>query len=147
MIASLAGVADYLDALAEHHLSDPPNDPHARTVAVFDVIAQHEATLAQRIVDFLKTKRNVRLIGPANSDADKRVATFSFTVDTHKSSEIPPLTTADWVALSSGHFYAKRLVKAVGITNADDGVVRASLAHYTSKNDVDKLISILDRIL
>ena len=71
MIASLAGIADYLDALAEHHLSNPPDDSHARTVAVFDMIAQHEAALAQRIVDFLKTKPNVRLIGPESSDADK----------------------------------------------------------------------------
>ena len=68
-------------------------------------------------------------------------------MDTCNSAEILPLTTADGVGLSSGHFYAKRLVEAVGITNADDSVVRASLAHYTSENDMEKLISVLDRVL
>ena len=147
MIASLAGIADYLDSLAEHHPNNPPNNPHARAAAVFNLIAQHEAALAQKIVNFLKTKRNVRLIGPATGAADQRVATFSFTVNNRKSAEIPLLTAAEWVGLSSGHFYAKRLVEAVGITDADDGVVRASLAHYTSEDNVEKLISVLDRIL
>ena len=51
MIASLAGITDYLDSLAEHHLTNPPNDPHARATAMFTVIAQHEAALKQKIVD------------------------------------------------------------------------------------------------
>ena len=33
MIASLAGITDYLDVLAEHHLSNPPDDPRARAAA------------------------------------------------------------------------------------------------------------------
>ena len=147
MIASLAGITDYLDVLAEHHLSTPPDDPRERAAAVFDMIAQHEATLAHKIIEFLNTKRNVRLIGPTTGAADQRVATFSFTVDKQKSAEIPPLAAAEWVGLSNGHFYAKRFLEAVGITDADDGVVRASLAHYTSEDDVEKLISVLDRVL
>ena len=111
------------------------------------MIAQHEATLAHKIVEFLNTKRNVRLIGPTTGAADQRVATFSFTVEKQKSAEIPPLAAAEWVGLANGHFYAKRFLEAVGITDADDGVVRASLAHYTSEDDVDKLISVLDRVL
>ena len=147
MIASLAGIADYIDAMAEHHLPSPPNDPHGRTAAVFDIMADHETQLAKKFLDFLDSKSSVRLIGPTHADKDRRVATFSFTADSHKAAEIPPLTAAEWVGLSNGHFYAKRLIEAVGISNADDGVVRASMAHYTSEEDVDKLIGALDRIL
>lgn len=147
MIASLAGIADYLDALAEHHLPSPPNDPRARAAAVFDVIADHETRLAARFLDFLNAKPGIRLIGPASADKRRRVATFSFTVDNRKAGELPPLTAAEWIGLSNGHFYAKRLVEAVGVTDADDGVVRASMAHYTSAEDVDKLIGVLDRVL
>ena len=147
MIASLTGIADYIDALAEYHLSNPPNNLHERAIAVFEMIAQHEAILAQKIVDFLTTKRNVRLIGPATGVADHRVATFSFTMNKQKSAKIPPLTANECVGLSNGHFYARRLIEALGISDANDGVVRASLAHYTSEDDVEKLISVLDRIL
>jgi len=147
MIASLAGIADYLDALAEHHLDEPPNDPQARAAAVFDLFADHEAALAKKFLEFLGTKSGVRLIGPASADKADRVATFSFTTDKHPASAVPPLTAAEWVGLSNGHFYAKRLIEAVGIADPDDGVVRASMAHYTTDADVDKLIGVLDRVL
>lgn len=147
MIASLTGIADYIDALAEHHLDSPPNDPHARTAAVFDLFADHEARLAARVADFLASKPSVRLIGPATGAKAKRVATFSFTTDKHSAAAVPPLTAAEWVGLSNGHFYAKRLIEAIGIADADDGVVRASMAHYTSDEDVDRLIKALDPVL
>jgi len=147
MIASLSGIADYIDALAEHHITEPPNDPHARAKAVFRLIANREEELAIRFVDFLKSKPGVRIIGPATGSQTTRVATFSFTTDKHASAAIPPLTVADWVGLSSGHFYAKRLIEAVGIEDADDGVVRASMAHYTTDADLDRLIEVLDRLL
>ena len=38
MIASLAGITEYLDALAEHYLSNPANDPQTRIAAVFDIM-------------------------------------------------------------------------------------------------------------
>jgi len=147
MIASLAGIADYMDALAEHHLETPPNNPLAQTKALFRLIANHEETLAIKFVNFLKSKPGVRIIGPDVGSQTARVATFSFTTDKHPSAAIPPLAMADWVGLSNGHFYAKRLIEAVGIDNADDGVVRASMAHYTTTEDVDKLIGVLDRVL
>ena len=114
---------------------------------MFELIAQHEAILAQKIVDFLTTKRNVHLIGPATGAADHRVATFSFRMNNQKSLKIPPLTANEYVGLSNGHFYARRLMEALRISDANDGVVRASLAHFTSEDDVEKLISVLDRIL
>ncbi|MEK9724852.1 MAG: aminotransferase class V-fold PLP-dependent enzyme, partial [Rhodospirillaceae bacterium] len=147
MITSLAGIADYIDAVADHHLKSPPNDPWARAGAVFDIFARHEERLATKLVDFLSTKAGVRLIGPATGDRKRRVATFSFTVEGRASAAVPPLAVAGKIGLSNGHFYAKRLVEAVGVADGEDGVVRASLAHYTSPRDVDRLIEVLDAAL
>ena len=38
-----------------------------------------------------------------------------------------------------GNFYAYRLIKALGI-DPEDGAVRVSFVHYTSKDEVDRLI-------
>jgi selenocysteine lyase/cysteine desulfurase len=38
----------------------------------------------------------------------------------------------------AGHFYSKRLLEAMGI-DAEEGVLRFSLVHYTSAQDVTKL--------
>jgi selenocysteine lyase/cysteine desulfurase len=53
----------------------------------------------------------------------------------------------DEVAISSGHFYAKRLVESLRIKDTEDGVVRCSMAHYNTIEEVDKLIHSLDRVL
>jgi selenocysteine lyase/cysteine desulfurase len=46
----------------------------------------------------------------------------------------------------AGHFYAYRLVEALGI-DTEDGVVRASFVHYTSPEEVSRLIEALDELL
>jgi selenocysteine lyase/cysteine desulfurase len=44
------------------------------------------------------------------------------------------------------HFYAYRLVKAMGI-DPDHGVLRVSFVHYTTRDEVDRLIRALDAVL
>ena len=45
-----------------------------------------------------------------------------------------------------GDFYAVRPIEAMGI-DRDKGVVRMSATHYTSADDVARLIAALDRVL
>ncbi len=147
MIASLCGIADYFEALASHHLPEKPNSLHDRVKAVCDLAARHEEGLARRFIDFAATKPALRLIGPQSGEHDVRVPTFSFVVEGRRSSDICNALLADKVGLSNGHFYARRLIEAVGISDSEDGVIRASMAHYTSADDVERLIAGLDRIL
>jgi selenocysteine lyase/cysteine desulfurase len=50
------------------------------------------------------------------------------------------------IGVGVGNFYAYRVLKALGI-DADDGAVRLSFVHYTSKDEVDRLIGELERCL
>jgi len=143
--AASVGVADYFEALAAHHLDAPPNTFKGRVDAVFELIARHEEALAAPLVDFLASKKGVRLLGPGTADAGARAPTFSFTVAGRASASIPPLVEPARVAIRGGNFYARRLVEALGIADADDGVVRASLAHYNTADEVARLIEALDR--
>ena len=43
--------------------------------------------------------------------------------------------------------HSKRLVEALGIADAGDGVVRVSMVHYNTLDEVDRLIAALDRVL
>lgn len=147
MIASLVGVADYFEALATHHLPERPNSLHDRVKAVYELAARHEEGLAKRFVDFASSKKKLRLIGPKTGNHDERVPTFSFVVEGLRSGEISERLLAYKLSLSNGNFYAKRLIEAVGIKDSEDGVVRVSMAHYTSAEDVDRLIAGLDAVL
>jgi selenocysteine lyase/cysteine desulfurase len=50
------------------------------------------------------------------------------------------------LGVGSGNFYAYRLLQALGI-DTDDGVVRASFVHYTSEEEVGRLIGALRTLL
>ena len=45
-----------------------------------------------------------------------------------------------------GHFYAARLIEALGI-DLEDGVARLSFVHYTSEEDIAQLIDALKKVL
>ena len=47
---------------------------------------------------------------------------------------------------SGGHFYGVRCLDAQGV-NAEHGALRVSFVHYTSPDEVTKLIAALDEVL
>jgi len=141
--SALVGIADYFEALAAHHLSEPANTFKARADAVFELISTHEDKLAVRFNDFLTSKTEVRLLGSGGA----RTPTFSFTVSGRLSSEIPPLLEASNIAIGCGRFYANRLVDVLGVKNPEDGVLRVSFAHYNTMDEVERLIAALDGVL
>ncbi len=150
--SALAGIADYFEALADHHLKQPPNTFKARADRVFGLMAAQEETLAARFLDFLGSKPGVRLLGPARADAAIRTPTFSFTVEGRAAAEIPPLLEPHKIAIGQGNFYAPRLLEALGVTgngdeDGDGGVLRVSMAHYNTMDEVDRLIAALDEVL
>jgi cysteine desulfurase family protein (TIGR01976 family) len=147
MIASLAGIDDYFEALAGHHLGVPANDALSRQKRLFEMVAEHEAKLAARFLDFVNSRNDIHLLGPAEASRNARVATFSFTVRGRRSAEIPPRTAKHRVGVSNGHFYAKRLIEALGVEDPDDGVVRASIAQYNTLDEVDRLIEALEKAI
>ena len=48
--------------------------------------------------------------------------------------------------MRAGNFYAWRCLEALGI-DTEDGVVRASMVHYNTVADVDRLIAGLKAVL
>ncbi|MBT3306360.1 MAG: aminotransferase class V-fold PLP-dependent enzyme, partial [Alphaproteobacteria bacterium] len=113
--------------------------------AMFAMITAHEETLAARFVEFLTSKSNVRLLGPKTGEAQVRTPTFSFTVQGQPSAEIATRMAPSGVAIGQGNFYAPRLLQALGIT--EGSVLRASMVHYNTVEEVDRLIAALDEVV
>ena len=78
--------------------------------------------------------------------ATARAPTVAFTAKGHRPTELASRLAESGLGVGAGHFYAYHLVKALGI-DTDEGVLRASFVHYTSKDEVDRLIAALDRLL
>lgn len=142
-IAAVNGVMDYMDAVADHH-GARGKPVTARAGAVRELFRGHETALLQPLLDFLAKHPKVRLIG--RTRAAERAPTVSFTVAGRSSADVAARLAEAKLGVGVGNFYAYRLIKSLGI-DTEDGAVRASFVHYTSKEEVDRLMRELDRCL
>jgi cysteine desulfurase family protein (TIGR01976 family) len=142
-IATVNGVMDYLHAVADRHGSGDKPVQH-RAAAVRTCFRDHETALLQPLLDFLSHHPKVRLIGRGRTT--ERAPTVAFTVKGRRSAELAERLAEAKLGVGVGNFYAYRLLKALGI-DTDDGAVRASFVHYTSKDEIDRLIRALDSLL
>jgi selenocysteine lyase/cysteine desulfurase len=136
-IAASSGVVDYLERVAALAPDTPGATPF---VKAHNAMRAQEVALLAPLLDFLRSKNNVRLIGP--SDPNLRAPTIALGL-----SELA-VTVADRLAkhkimAGGGHFYAYRLLEGLGI-NPGHGVLRLSFTHYTSPAEIDQLIAALD---
>jgi len=142
-VATVNGVMDYMDALADHH-GESGKPVQSRAATVRKLFRAHETELLQPLLDFLARHPKVRLIGRRR--ADERAPTVAFTVEGQPSAEIASRLAEAKLGIGVGNFYAYRLLEALGI-DTEDGAVRISFVHYTSKEEVDRIVEALGRLL
>ena len=142
-IAAVNGVVDYMEAVALRHGAGG-QPVQAQAAAVRSLFRQHETALLQPLLDYLSGHPRVRLIG--RNRAAERAPTVAFTVDSQCSADLAKGLSERRLGVGVGNFYAYRLLKALGI-DTEDGAVRASFVHYTSKEEVSRLIAALDQLL
>ncbi len=133
---SLQAVVEYVAQLA----SGPVN--RASLASGFKQIAAHERTVMQPLLHFLNNEPKVTLVGP-ESDAERdRVATVSFIHHEIDSRTIAQAANQAQFGIRFGDFYAVALIDALGLRQRH-GVVRVSLAHYNTADEMDRLIRFL----
>ncbi|AFO87385.1 aminotransferase class V-fold PLP-dependent enzyme [Phaeobacter inhibens] len=141
-VAACAGMADYIAALAHHH-GGPLTEGAAQGAFVHDLMRAHEVELLQPLLDMVKDRNDLRLIGP--SDASKRAPTVALALDRPAEGVAAELAEHGIMA-GGGDFYALRALNAMGVS-IGDGVLRLSFTHYTSKKEMTQLMEALDRVL
>ena len=141
----MLGLCDYLSEIAQRHSSETAPDLRSQMHQAFSLIAEYEEALSDRLLQFLRSKANVRIIGSELADRSRRVPTLSFVVAGMDSASIPIQVDPHRIAIRYGDFYAKRLIEDLGLA-PQNGVVRVSMVHYNTLEEVDRLIAILDRL-
>ncbi|UCH92102.1 MAG: cysteine desulfurase-like protein [Candidatus Aminicenantes bacterium] len=143
---SLLGVKDYFTEFARVHARGEAVEGLRNSAALaYECFAQYEETLSARLLDFLDSKPNVRIIGRKEADQKLRVPTISFVIDNVKSSSIPPEVDKHYIGIKYGDFYARRLIEDLGLA-PQDGVIRVSMVHYNTVEEVDRLIKIFEKL-
>jgi len=140
-IAACAGMADYIDALAARH--GVTGDAAARNRGVHDLMRAQEEAVIQPLLDFLGARNDLRLLGPR--EAARRAPTVAVELD-RAAEPVSEELGRNGIACWAGDFYAVRPLQALGI-DLEKGVLRMSAVHYTSADEVTRLIAALDRVL
>jgi selenocysteine lyase/cysteine desulfurase len=132
------GILDYYKELAHAHNIDVGSE-RKTLEALFEIIADHEQDLNKRLLDYLNSKDQVRIIGHTSADENLRVPTISFIVEGQNSREITLETDKKNIGIRYGDFYARRLIESLDLGKYE-GPVRVSMVHYNTLEEVDKLI-------
>ena len=106
----------------------------------------HEEALVAPLLDFLAAKPGVRLIGNPSADRHIRAPTVAFAVEGRDAGEIARAVASHQVAIGAGDFYAARCIEALGLASRG-GVVRASMVHYNTADEVQRLVRALDEAI
>lgn len=141
-IAACAGMADYVDALYAHH-DGGSADACARGQAVHDMMRTHETELLQQLLDAVKSRNSVRLIGPDR--AQNRAPTVALALN-RPGAQVAGDLAARGIMAGGGDFYAGRALEGMGV-DARRGVLRLSFTHYTAQAEMDQLLNALDDVL
>ncbi|KIC33635.1 aminotransferase class V-fold PLP-dependent enzyme [Leisingera sp. ANG-S5] len=140
-VAASAGMADYFEALAVHH---GHSGSAAETGAfVHDLMRAHEIKLLQQLLDAVKDRNDLRLLGP--SIAENRAPTVALALS-RAAEPVAAQLAEHGIMAGGGDFYAVRALEAMGV-DPSEGVLRISFTHYTSEAEVAKLTEALDRVL
>ena len=141
-IAASAGMADYVDAVYAHHF-DQTTDAAAKGRAVHDMQSAHETMLLEPLLEYLRQRNDVRVIG--SNKAESRVPTVAIGLK-RNGEEVARDLAQHGIMAGGGDFYAVRLLQALGI-DPSHGVLRLSFVHYTDLAEMEQLIDALDQVL
>jgi len=144
-LSCLVGVYEYFINLFEHHFSGETLSVRDKIHKVNKLISNHEKEIANPLLEYLNSRSDIKIIGKTKISNKDRAPTISFTMDNKSSKDLSSELVKHGIATRNDNFYAWRCLLALGI-DVDDGVVRTSMVHYNSHDDVEKLINALKKI-
>ncbi len=139
-----AGIPDYLDAVAAHH--GLPGGARERWQGAYQLFRAQEDALSRRLLEYLASKRGVRIIGRGGIEVGGRVSTIAFVKDGTPSEHIVRHVDRARIGIRFGDFYASHLIDALGLRSLG-GPVRVSMLHYNTVGELDRLIEALEQVL
>jgi len=144
-LSCLVGIYEYFNNLYDHHFPDENNTLRKKIEKINELISNHEEQIANPLLEYLNSRNDIKLIGKKKIENKNRAPTIAFTFVNQSSKKISDQLVKNGIATRNDNFYAWRCLKALGI-DVDDGVVRTSMVHYNTHEDVEKLISVLKKI-
>ncbi|CAJ2501597.1 Uu.00g044500.m01.CDS01 [Anthostomella pinea] len=114
----------------------------------WDAIADRERELQTVLLDYLNGRPDVTVYGETSADTALRVPTVSFRVEGWGPRDLVEAVEKDTdFGFRWGAFYSNRLVTDVLGLDSSEGVVRVSMVHYNTVEEIKSFVEALDKVL
>lgn len=120
--------------------------PQEKLATAWAAMSAHESGLTAKLLNYLHSRPDITIHGPQDAAVESRLPIISFSAPDRDSGEIVKAVDAAGIGIRFGHFHARRLIEHLGLL-PQNGVVRVSMAHYNTLEEVDRLIAALDTAL
>lgn len=141
---STCGIVDYLTALGEQ--AGETGTVRQKIEAAFAAITAQENLLTERLLSYLRSRNDCRIVGQISSLDDTRVPTIAFRIDGREAAELCKAMDGEHIAMRFGDFHSRRLAEYLELTD-HGGMLRVSMVHYNTLEEVDRFTAALDHIL
>lgn len=141
---STCGIVDYLAALGEQ--AGETGTVRQKIEAAFAAIMAQENLLTERLLSYLRSRNDCRIVGQITNHDETRVPTIAFRFDGREAGDLCKAMDNENIAMRFGDFHSRRLAEYLGLTD-HGGMLRVSMVHYNTLEEVDRFTAALDRIL
>ncbi len=141
---STCGIVDYLSTLGEQ--AGETGSIRQKIEAGFAAITAQENLLTEKLLGYLRSRNDCQIVGQAYNRDGTRVPTIAFRIDGREAGEICRAMDGEKIAMRFGDFHSRRLAEYLGLTD-HGGMLRVSMVHYNTVEELDRFTAALDRIL
>ena len=117
-----------------------------KIVAAYDAIAAQENALTERLLRYLRGRNDCVIVGQDDNRDGTRIPTIAFRFDGRNAEDVCKIIDREKIAIRFGDFHSRRLVEYMGLSD-NAGVLRVSMVHYNTIEQVDRLTAAFDRLL
>jgi cysteine desulfurase family protein (TIGR01976 family) len=146
-VAGMDAAIAYLENLGTRvSSSGTPDSRRARLLSAMDAIRNYEALLSTELLRALSKLKGITLYGIQEPRfASRRVPTVCFNLEGVGPSAVASSLASKGIGVRDGNMYSPRLLERLGIP-PESGVVRASLVHYNTLDEIDRFVRELRKI-
>ncbi|MEX1295905.1 MAG: cysteine desulfurase-like protein [Candidatus Limnocylindrales bacterium] len=152
LLAGLGGTLRYLEKVGITQGGAPglPGQDdrfrRPRLLAALSAIRRYELGLGRQLVERVSAVRGARVYGITDpARVSERCPTVAFTLDGHTPAEVARALGERGIYVRNGNHYAYELHLALGLEKSG-GTVRASLGHYNTPAEIERLGDALDEL-
>lgn len=147
-VAGMDAAIGYLEELGRRTLPDGQKKSRRELMTnAMDAIRSYETGLSKQMLTSLQRLPGITVFGISDSQkVSGRVPTVSFEANGLRAPAIAETMAERSIGVRSGNMYSPRLLKRLGVSE-EDGVVRASLVHYNTADEIARFIEVLSGLI